>query len=217
VRQFSQKGLRIDQLSVEAKLIYTGFGLFALAAILVSVLLYADMFDGGATDKVGRYYAGGDGTAAPTAPDDELAAGPAVELPDDELAAGPAIELPDDEPELAPAAPIIDRVGSRKLLEVTHFHLFTVPVFLLIISHLFMLCRLRPGTKRAVIVVATVATVLHLAAPWIIRSAGDGSAWLMPVSGFAMGAAMTLMTVWPCVAMWRRPPAKNRRNADAAA
>ena len=30
-------------------------------------------------------------------------------------------------------------VPYRKLLEVTHFHLFTVPVFLLILTHLFLM------------------------------------------------------------------------------
>ena len=38
-------------------------------------------------------------------------------------------------------------VTYRKLLEVTHFHLFTVPVFLLIIAHLFMLTGLSSTAK----------------------------------------------------------------------
>ena len=40
-------------------------------------------------------------------------------------------------------------VTYRKLLEVTHFHLFTVPVFLLIIAHLFMLTGLSSMAKTA--------------------------------------------------------------------
>lgn len=193
MRQFSHKGLRIDQLSPEAKLVYSGFGVFALAAILISVVLYADMFDGGDAAEVGRYYAG---ESAPAGVDGDSAAG------------GPDIELPDD---IDPGAPIIVKASTRKLLEVTHFHLFTVPIFLLVISHLFMLCVLRPRVKQAIVATASVSTALHLAAPWLVRALGPGAAALMPVTGTVMGATMTLMTVWPMVTMWRTPPSKNRR------
>ena len=41
-------------------------------------------------------------------------------------------------------------VTYRKLLEVTHFHLFTLPVFLLIIAHLFMLTGLSSTAEDGV-------------------------------------------------------------------
>ena len=60
--------------------------------------------------------------------------------------------FPDEEP-----PKLVMAVTYRKLLEVTHFHLFTLPVFLLIIAHLFMLTVYpmiamwmpRPDGKRA--------------------------------------------------------------------
>ena len=43
MRQFATSGFRIWNLGREAKLVYTGFGLFALLAIASSVLFYEDL------------------------------------------------------------------------------------------------------------------------------------------------------------------------------
>jgi hypothetical protein len=59
VRQFASGGFRIWNLSREAKLVYTGFGLFALLAMFVSMLFYEDLVGGG-TRGVRAYYAGGE-------------------------------------------------------------------------------------------------------------------------------------------------------------
>ena len=48
---------------------------------------------------------------------------------------GPAIQVPEED---QGRPPIIVPMTYRKLLEVTHFHLFTMPVVLLIIGHLFL-------------------------------------------------------------------------------
>ena len=119
MRQFASSGFRIWNLSREAKLVYTGFGLFALLAMAVSMMFYEDLV-GARSAGVAGYYAGARAAAAPAAPGD----GTSVK-----------IELPDE----AASERITVAVTYRKLLEVTHFHLFTVPVFLLIIAHLFML------------------------------------------------------------------------------
>ncbi len=191
MRQFAQKGLRIDQLSVEAKLLYTAFCLMALAALAVSILYYVALVGTEPVAGVRAYYAG---EAGPVTPVGDTA------IQQD----GPIIEL--DEPEETAPGPIVVSVTKRKLLEVTHFHLFTVPVFLLIIGHLFMMCRVRPTVRIAVVASAVVATMLHLIAPWIIFWGGGGWAWLMPVTGTAMTATMVAMCGWPIIAMWRQPP-----------
>jgi hypothetical protein len=50
---------------------------------------------------------------------------------------GPALFLPPDGEDLAAFEPM----PRRKLLEITHFHLFSMPVYLLILSHMHMLSR----------------------------------------------------------------------------
>jgi hypothetical protein len=186
VRQFASSGFRIWNLSREAKLVYTGFGLFALLAIGVSMLFYEDLV-GPRTSGVAGYYAGARAPAtAPTG------------------GGGPAIEMPEETSERITVA-----VTYRKLLEVTHFHLFTVPVFVLIIAHLFMLTGLSSTVKTAWIAAGWASSLAHLAAPWLIRYVGRGWSWLYPLSGGLMGLALTVMTVYPLVVMWlpRRAPA----------
>ena len=141
VRQFASSGFRIWNLSREAKLIYTGFGLFSLAAIVVSMLFYEDLV-GPRTAGVAGYYAG----AAP-------ARSPEPGAP----TAGRKIDLPAEA--TASSEQLTVAVTYRKLLEVTHFHLFTVPVFLLIIAHLFMLTGLSSTAKTAWIAAGWLSAV----------------------------------------------------------
>jgi len=130
MRQFVSSGFRIWNLGLEAKLLYTAFALFALAAYVVSVL-YARDLSGLSTSSARAYYAGG-AIAEPARP------------------SGPALELPEEA-----ARPVREPISYRHLLEVTHFHLFTVPVFLLIVAHLFMLTGLAPPVRMGWIVLAS--------------------------------------------------------------
>ena len=61
-------------------------------------------------------------------------------------------------------------VTYRKLLEVTHFHLFSMPVYLLILSHLFMLSRIGERAKVGWISLGTLGVAGHVAAPWLVRA-----------------------------------------------
>ena len=169
---------------------YTGFGLFALLAILVSVMFYEDLV-GPKTAGAGGYYAGG-------------AAGAPKDAGDAAKAGGPAIELPSD----AEAPRLTVAVSYRKLLEVTHFHLFTIPVFLLIIAHLFMLTGLSTRAKSLWIVAGWLSSLLHLLAPWLIRYGSASLAPLFPISGGLMALSLTVMTAYPIVVMWTRPEGK---------
>ena len=184
MRQFASGGFRIWNLSREAKLVYTGFGLFALLAIAVSILFYEDLVG---SSGVRGYYAG------------ELAQAP-EKL--DKSGDGPRMVLPDGgEPKLTVA------VSYRKLLEVTHFHLFTVPVFLLIIAHLFMLTGVSVRWKSIWIAGGWLSSLLHLLAPWLIRYSSASWSFLYPVSGAAMALALTVMTGYPIIVMWAGRPA----------
>ncbi len=183
MRQFASSGFRIWNLSREAKLIYTCFGLFSLAAIAVSMLFYEDLV-GPKTAGVAGYYAGAR----------QAAAAPSTAAP----GGGPKIELPVE----ATSEQITVAVTYRKLLEVTHFHLFTLPVFLLIIGHLFMLTGLSSTAKTAWIATGWLAAFVHLLAPWLIRYGGALWTFTYPLSGAAMGLALAVMTAYPIIVMW---------------
>jgi hypothetical protein len=183
VRQFASSGFRIWNLSRDAKLVYSGFGLFALLAIAVSMLFYEDLV-GPRTAGVAGYYAGAQKT---------MTSAPA--------ARGPKIDMPFEE-RIEVSERITVAVTYRKLLEVTHFHLFTLPVFLLIIAHLFMLTGLSSTAKLVWIAVGWSSSLLHLAAPWLIRYGSAAWSFTYPLSGAIMGLALSVMTLYPMIVMW---------------
>lgn len=202
MRQFAGSGFRIWKLSREAKVIYTFFCALSLLAVASSIALYEDLVGpslrGGHVERVRRYYA-----AEPAAPQPEAAPAPAP-APE---SGGPQIALAEEEraPSITVAVPL------RKLIEVTHFHLFTVPVFLLILTHLFMLTGVSGRQKILWITLGWGAGTLHIAAPWLIRWGGARLAALFPISGAIFAVATLVLTIYPVVVMWRRPRRRHKR------
>src|SRR5262245_16224324 len=187
MRQFSSSGFRLWNLGIEAKVLYTTFCLLTLLGIVSSALYYGDLVGAG-TSGIKSYYAGEARVAPPTAPPPGTAPG------------GPAIDVPEDEQS---RRPIVVPMTYRKLLEVTHFHLFTMPVVLLIVGHLFLATGLRDRAKFVWLVAAAASVAAHLATPWIVRYGGGGLAFLHAITGIALTLTMGMLTVYPVVAMWR--------------
>ena len=113
---------------------------------------------------------------------------------------------PEDE---AGRPPIVVPMTYRKLLEVTHFHLFTMPVVLLIIGHLFLATGLGDRAKLAWLVAASASVAAHLATPWIVRYGGGRLAFLHAITGIALTLTMSVLTIYPVLAMWRGDRSRN--------
>src|SRR5262249_31544363 len=141
------------------------------------MLFYEDLV-GPRTAGVASYYAGAQKT---------VAAAP--------VTGGPKIEMR-PEASVESSERITIAVTYRKLLEVTHFHLFTVPVFLLIIAHLFMLTGLSSTAKLVWIALGWLSSLLHLGAPWLIRYGGAGWSFSYAASGAVMGVSLAVVN--PC-------------------
>ncbi|MCP4443889.1 MAG: hypothetical protein GY811_00905 [Myxococcales bacterium] len=199
MRQFSHRGFRIEQLSFEARILYSAFLVFAVAAVLVSVAYYEALVGDRPFDGAREYYAGDARSAS------------AVPLPDEAVDDdGPELELPEEMLEdEATAAPMLLSMSKRKLLEVTHFHLFTLPIFLLVIAHIFMLCPMAPRAKSTAILSCVLSSGVHMLAPWLIFWGGASWAWLMPVTGGWMTLSMLVLILWPAWAMWRPTSARS--------
>ncbi len=60
----------------------------------------------------------------------------------------------------------------QELWEVTHFHLFTMPVIFLIFAHLFALTRASRRMKTAVLLCAALGLLLDILSGWLIVYAG---------------------------------------------
>ncbi len=177
-------------------MLYTAFLVFLVLGIASSVWLYRDSFGSLGADAAATYYLGDAAGAA-------AEGGPALDLPD----GGPALDLPDEGGAPAAATGGLQLEKSpRQVLETFHFHLFTVPVVLLIVGHLFMLTSLSLRLKIAAIVVASVGTFVHLLAPLAVRFGGPAWSWLMPVSVIAASIGWLPLTLWPLWEMWTRLP-----------
>lgn len=207
MRQFAASGFRLWNLSREAKIIYTFFCALSLLAIGSSLLLYEDLvgpsLSGQHLGRVRAYYAEGEAAttkASPTAKDPAPPGGPAIALPDDV----------DSVPATPPPSPATGRLTVtmpyRKLVEVTHFHLFTVPVFLLILTHLFMLTAMSPRWKMFYIAGGWATGTLHILAPWFVRYGGPRLSFAFPLSGGGFLFTSLVLCLYPLLVMWKKPP-----------
>jgi len=201
----------IARLSLEARVLYTGYAVFMLLGGLSSAWLFLDLGLGVSGNDAARYYLG----AAPelqSAPqlNSNAAAGPALHLPDDTSAdsreatsTGPTLHLPPAASTPTPGRLLQIEKPARQVIETFHFHLFTMPVCLLIIAHLFMMTRLGRRWKVGIILTGTLATFMHLVAPLLVRFVSSAAAVLVFPSAIVMTIAWLLMAGWPIVEMWR--------------
>ena len=182
MQDFTRPSGRLRALPLGARAVYTVFLLFTLLGLALTLWLTHDMV-GLDLSKAGEYYGG---EAAP--------------FEEPEIAGGPALVLPPDGEELA----AFESMPRRKLLEVTHFHLFSMPVYLLILSHMYMLSRSRKKAKVAWIGVGSFGTLLHIAAPWLVAYGCAGAVATYAASGTLMLVGYFVMSVVPLWEMWRR-------------
>ncbi len=96
-----------------------------------------------------------------------------------------------------------------ELLEVTHYHLFAIPLFLFVLGHVFLLCA---GPSHRVKILALVAAflgaALHIVAPWLIVYVTPILSPLVLVARVLLGGSLLLFIVAPLREMWTKSPAK---------
>jgi hypothetical protein len=180
MRDFRKRRGQLRTLDATARALHSIFLLFVLTGLAVASLLYGD----GPTLEpaaAARYYAGGSLPAAPAAGGDI------------------ALDLP---PELAVTP--IEPMNRRRLMEVTHGHLFVMPLIWLTVAHLFALAGFGLRLTQAAVFGGAASVALHIAAPWLIRAV-DGAGWLMPVSGIGLLLTLGGMAVATLVELWRLP------------
>lgn len=194
MRQFARP-FPLERLSLEARVLYTAFLVFLAAGLGSAVWLYASSFGGLGGEEASAYYLGEAPADAPAE-----VGGPAMDLPEESQAGSM-------------------RLGQspRQVMETFHFHLFTVPVVLLIVGHLFMLTSLGTRTKAWLLAVTSAATFAHLVAPLAIRFGSESLGWLMPASVIAASVGWLPMIFVPLWEMWRRLPARTDARAPEAA
>ena len=158
------------------RVLITLFLLTMLAAITVAEL--------NVYDKVGRLRSG---VVERYGPDSSSSGSPAD-----------AISLPSENDVL------IARMNTfSQLLDVTHAHVFELPLVLFVLAHFLMRSRVAEWFKLTNYLGSFLGTILFLAAPWTVRYISVHAAILLHVGAIAIGITATIMIFVPVWDMWR--------------
>ena len=112
--------------------------------------------------------------------------------------AGDATALPSENEAL------VARMNTfSQLLDVTHAHVFELPLVLFVLAHFLMRTRVAEWFKLANYLCSSLGTILFLAAPWTVRYVSVHTAILFYVGAVAIGITATIMIAVPIGDMWR--------------
>ena len=108
-------------------------------------------------------------------------------------------------------------LGSKsflELLETAHFHLFSMPIFFLVLGHIFVLTGVSPRWKMIVVITAFVALLLEIALPWLIIYGSASFAWLEHPTRIAFFGTFLVMAILPLREMWGSTPASGAPSVE---
>ncbi len=102
-----------------------------------------------------------------------------------------------------------------QLVEVSHFHLFTIPVVVLIVSHLLYGTPTSVRLRVWLTLIVFTGALLDVIAPWLVRYVAGAMAyvtilgWLLLAGGTLLIVVITLLSMWGSersVAWFASPP-----------
>ena len=98
-------------------------------------------------------------------------------------------------------------MSFRELAEITHFHLFTMPVVFMILVHVLYLTTASPGIKLSMTWLAFGGVIMDLVSPWLISYVSPIFVLTMLTGDMAMLVSFLVMFAIPLHEMWvkKRP------------
>ena len=93
-------------------------------------------------------------------------------------------------------------MSFRELAEITHFHLFTMPVVFMILVHVLYLTMTSTLVKQLTTFAAFGGVTLDLVSPWLITYVHPGFAISMLTGDLLMTVSFLVMLVIPMYEMW---------------
>ena len=92
----------------------------------------------------------------------------------------------------------------RELLEVTHTHIFSIPIVVFILSRILAMTHTREGLKITIYGVSFMGIILNLAAPWLIRYACHHFVITFTISNILLILSFGAYIFIPLYEMWFR-------------
>lgn len=111
------------------------------------------------------------------------------------------------------AEPLVARMNTfTLLLDVTHPHVFELPLVIFVLAHFLMRTRVPEWLKLAVYALSFAGIGAFLGAPWLVRYVSLSLAPLMLAGAALIGLSSVVMIVVPVADMWL--PAKKPSRPD---
>lgn len=156
--------------------------LFLLTTLLAFTVAELNVYD-----KVGRVK---NGVAARYGPERESPIGD-----------GAAAES--NEPLPLETDPLVARINTfSALLDVTHPHIFEMPLIVLVLAHFLMRTRWPGWFKLANYVASFAGMILFLSAPWLVRYVTLKAAAALYIGAIELGISVLLMIVTTTFDLW---------------
>lgn len=92
-----------------------------------------------------------------------------------------------------------------EMLEVTHMHLFSVPVVFFILAHAFSMTTLSEKIRLRVVGAAFASVFFSIGSPWLIRFGSAGLSGFKVAADLVLATTLVIMTVYPIYEMWWKP------------
>jgi hypothetical protein len=89
-----------------------------------------------------------------------------------------------------------------QLAEVSHFHLFSIPVVLLILAHLLSATPISQRARVGLIVAGFAGAALDVGSPWAIRYVAGAFAYVLIAAWILLAGSMLSMVVVSLFSMW---------------
>lgn len=101
--------------------------------------------------------------------------------------------------------------SARELLMNAHFHLFMMPLTLLVLCHVFYMMSVPEGLKRGVTWLSFGAVFVEIAGPWGVRFLSPAFAALLLAGNLLLAATLAVLILGPLYELWALPrvPAGN--------
>jgi hypothetical protein len=90
----------------------------------------------------------------------------------------------------------------QELWEVTHFHLFSVPLIYMVLAHLLALTRLSNRTKGLVMIGGALGILLDISAGWLIVYAAPGFVVFKIIGRLLLTVSFLAFLMIPVYEMW---------------
>ena len=94
----------------------------------------------------------------------------------------------------------------QELWEITHFHLFTMPLIFLVFAHLFALTRASRKMKAAVLLCAATGLFLDIVSGWLIVYVGASLVILKILGRCLLAFGFSAFIATPIYEMWFKRP-----------